>query len=598
MFRITKGTAIFLAVVAASQSGCGSSDDNAQNSNASPVTNTAPTEYPAAWNVAYKNEAAIPASYQFGRSTTTLAKGSTYPPATMPLPCNITWDRDVPVTLRDGTTIYTDVLRPAGNDGKLPSIVAWSPYGKTIPSAPEPGVDPANFSGIAKGEGPDAAFWACRGYAVVNPDARGAFKSGGKLHFWGSVDAGDGYDVIEWIAKQSWSNGKVGMHGTSWLSIAQWFIAATKPPHLAAIAPWNGFNDMYRNSIALGGIPNAGFNDLVESGFTGESVYESASAMITNNPLINDYWKDKAANLESITVPAYVTADGVTTLHRTGALEGFRRLGSSQKWLRINNTTEWIDQYTPKYEEDLALFFDHYLTGASNGWENTSKVRISVSDPGHTDPVDVPYTDWPIPSTAYTQLYLNAADGTLNPKAVASVGAATYDANSGQAQFKMAFTNDTQVAGYLKAHLWVEASGNDDMDLFVLVEKLAADGTVLVASPAAAQTYLPVPPPGAPGRLRVSLRALDATLSRPEWPVGSFDTAQKLTAGQIVPVEVQIMPEAMIFHAGEQIRLTVAGKPIKEQLPTPTLNKGNHIVHTGGAYDSYLQVPLVSVAGG
>ncbi len=567
-------------------------DDDTRNT----TSNDRPSAYPAAFDVIYKPARPLPADYAFGRTTTTLAAGTTYPPSQLPLPCAITHDRDIPVTLRDGTVIYTDVLRPANNTAKLPAIVAWSPYGKALPTAPLPSVDPAVFSGIAKAEGPDAAFWACRGYAIVNPDGRGAYQSGGNIPFWGSVDANDGYDVIEWAAAQDWSNGKVGLHGTSWLSISQWFIAATRPPHLAAIAPWNGFSDFYRNNLALGGIPNGVFNDFIESMFVGKNQFESASAMIAKYPLLNDYWRDKAAKLERITVPAYVTADGVTTLHRTGALDGFRRIASTEKWLRVNDTNEWTDQYTPAREQDLSLFFDHYLKNVDNGWQNTPKVRISVLDPGGTDLVDVPYGSWPVAGTDYRPLYLNAGDGSMSTAPVASAATASYAATTSQTSFSMTFTQDTQITGYLKARLYVEAVGADDMDLFVLVEKLAADGTVLVASPAAAAAYVPIPPPGTPGRLRVSLRELDSTLSSDYEPVGSYVNPQKLSAGQIVAVDIALMPEAMVWHAGEQIRLTVAGQAIKEALPTVTLNAGTHVIHTGGAYPSFLQLPVVPVA--
>ena len=84
----------------------------------------------------------------------------------------------------------------------------------------------------------------CHDYVIVDVDARGAFKSEGDIQIFGEVDAGDGYDVIEWAARQAWSNGAVGMHGASWLAMAQWNIAATNPPHLKAINPWNGQSDL------------------------------------------------------------------------------------------------------------------------------------------------------------------------------------------------------------------------------------------------------------------------------------------------------------------------------------------------------------------
>jgi hypothetical protein len=65
------------------------------------------------------------------------------------------------------------------------------------------------------------------------------------------------------------------------------------------------------------------------------------------------YWNDNAANLESITVPAYVVTDIVTDLHRIGTCEGLRRVASSEKWSRFDDRQEWPDQYDPRYEHAL-----------------------------------------------------------------------------------------------------------------------------------------------------------------------------------------------------------------------------------------------------
>jgi predicted acyl esterase len=97
------------------------------------------------------------------------------------------------------------------------------------------------------------------GYVVLNPDTRGAYTSGGNLVFWGRQLAEDGYDFIEWAAAQDWSNGRIGLAGNSWLAISQWFIAAERPPHLAAIAPLSVTDDVYTGTGYPGGIFNSGF---------------------------------------------------------------------------------------------------------------------------------------------------------------------------------------------------------------------------------------------------------------------------------------------------------------------------------------------------
>jgi len=567
-----------------------------------------PAEYPGAWGVQFSQAAPLPPDFAFGLQTTLLKHGSIYPPAAKPLPCDISWERDVPVKLRDGVVTYLDILRPAVASTRLPTLVAWSPYGKTIPAPQLPSGVPADeVTGLYKNEGPDAGFWSCRGYAVVDPDPRGVDKSQGNIHAWGSVDANDAYDVIEWIATQPWSNGKVGLHGTSWLAMVQWLIAAKKPPHLTAIAPWNGTTDVFGQLLSLGGIPDTRFAGGVVVHLSGQQQVERFDSMVARVPFRSDYWADKAANLESITVPAYIVTDVVTDLHRMGTFEGFRRLGSTEKWLRVDNRQEWADQYDPANEIDLQRFFDHYLKGQKNGWERTARVRMSVLDPGGSDRIDIPYAEWPIPGTRYSRLYLDSGTHSLDTSPVASAAEAPYLPKDGHAEFTYRFDKDTQVTGYLKAHLWVEAKDTDEQDLFLLVEKLDAHGNLLIPAEASAKQYLPVPPPGAAGRLRVSMRALDEQLSTPFMPVPSLLRSDPVPAGHIVAIDVAILPESVQFHAGEQLRLIISGQEPTaaassanisgvgmQTLPLlPTKNAGTDVVHTGGTFDSYLQIPIV-----
>jgi putative CocE/NonD family hydrolase len=155
------------------------------------------------------------------------------------------WDRDQPVKLRDGITIYCDIFRPADLvDGKLPAILNWSPYGKNGSSPLNLQVIPfqacrpqSTRSDYESFEGLDPAEWCKRGYAIINADPRGCFDSEGDIRNMGTHEGQDGADLVEWIGSQKWCNGYVGLAGNSWLAIAQWWIAAEQPKYLAAIAP-------------------------------------------------------------------------------------------------------------------------------------------------------------------------------------------------------------------------------------------------------------------------------------------------------------------------------------------------------------------------
>ena len=80
-------------------------------------------------------------------------------------------------------------------------------------------------------------------------------NSEGDQQQFGTQEGRDGYDFIEWAAKQKWCSGKVGLFGNSGVAMSQWRIAAENPPHLTCIAPWEATGDQYRESLMEGGIP-------------------------------------------------------------------------------------------------------------------------------------------------------------------------------------------------------------------------------------------------------------------------------------------------------------------------------------------------------
>ena len=559
----------------------------------------------------------------FKPGATTLPKGTVMRAGALPLPCDILFERDVAVTLRDGIVIYVDVFRPVGGTN-LPAIIAWSPYGKEggttlLDDFPfRAGVPVSAVSNLQKWEAPDPAYWCNQGYAIVNPDSRGAYSSNGDIHYWGSQDAQDGYDVIEWVAAQKWSNGKVGMAGNSWLAISQWFIAAERPPHLATIAPWEGLADLYREDVGRGGIPNIGFNERITQQMRGNNRVEDVPAMVRKYPLMNAYWEDKSAKLEKIDIPAYVVASWTNIIHTHGTIDGFRRISSRNKWLRVHNTQEWPDFYSPQYTEELRRFFDRYLKGIKNAWEQTPRIRLSVLDPGGVDQVNRPENEFPLARTQYRSLYLDGRSGTLSPEPVSMESAVLYKADDGKgkAVFTIRFDQDTELTGYMKLHLWVEAKGANDMDLFVIVQKLSKRGSLF--------SSMTMSPPnrflrsllrllwffkvkklalmfftGANGRLRVSHRQLDPERSTPFEPHLTHRAEELLRPGQIVPVDIPIWPLSMLWHAGQQLRIVIAGYNLSPAAlpgvePPMVLNKGEHIIHTGGKYDSHLLVPVIS----
>jgi hypothetical protein len=249
--------------------------------------------------------------------------------------------------------------------------------------------------------------------------------------------------------------------------------------------------------------------------------------------------------------------------------------------------------YTPANMEGLKRFFDRYLKDIHNGWEMTPRIRIDVMDAGEYDfQVARPEKEFPLARTEYRKLFLDASKKSLSSTPSAKSSSVAYDAATGEAAFDVTFDKDTEITGYMKLRLFVEADGSDDMDIFVAVQKADHKGEYLPT------LVLGEPHPGAPGLLRISHRELDEKASTPFQPVHTHRHEQRLKAGEIVPVEIEIWPTSKMWHAGQKLRVVVSGHYIRrpgwfEPFAWETRNKGRHVIHTGGAYDSHLLVPEI-----
>ena len=162
---------------------------------------------------------------------------------TSPPPRNdIVVDNRVVIPMRDGVVLYADVYRPAG-EGKHPVIVSRTPYSTER--------FPSSYA--------SAVYFARRGYVYVFQDVRGRHESEGRWEPFRD-DIEDGYDTIEWAAVQSWSNGKVGMEGGSYLGHVQWRAAQAAPPHLVTIFPRVASTSIYHDWITVNGGWRLAFN--------------------------------------------------------------------------------------------------------------------------------------------------------------------------------------------------------------------------------------------------------------------------------------------------------------------------------------------------
>lgn len=512
-------------------------------------------------------------------------------------------ERNVSVSMRDGVRLLVDVLRPAGA-GRLPVILTYSPYGKHSrksvdmfdqSKAADPGMRSDQLSHYTVWEGPDPLVWCRAGFVVVNADTRGSWGSQGSLTFFSAEEARDGYDLVEWCAGQSWSNGRVGMSGVSYLASSQWGVAAAQPPSLKAINPWEGASDQYRDRSMHGGIQETRFRSWwLETTAYSRTRVEDVVEMATQHPFFDKYWQDRAPDLSKIEVPVYaVVGWGDQGIHTRGTIEGYKRASSPDKWLEVHARLKWPYFYREESVRRQQAFFRAYLTDDGGPFDRP-RVSIEIRDrPGSF--VTRAERSWPIDDAEVQELYLDVASEALTPVAPADAAGA-YDSRTGRLVFDRRFSVDTEITGSIALTLWAQTDEADDIDLFVAIEKLGIDGARVPFSYQSMFADGPV----ALGWLRVSHRELDTERSTATQPWHPHTRALPVPKGEPVEAVVEILPSSTLFREGETLRLVVQGREIypfhEETVATEherTRNVGEHIVLTGAGHPSRLAIPVI-----
>ena len=564
---------------------------------------------------------------------------------------NMLIERDAAVPMRDGAILRANVFRPDA-PGRFPVLITFGPYGKDVALrdfmqeawdrlvATYPEILAASSCKHLVFERPDPEVWVPDGYVMINVDSRGAGKSPGRLDPNSPAEFRDFYDAIEWAGTQPWSSGKVGLLGISYYAAGQWFVAAMRPPHLAAILPWQGTYDFYRDRTRQDGIYASGFlkrwwgrsvlrfqhgNAETEAKdiYTGERVTGPASLSpaelaanradypgdVLAHPLNDDFYRARTPDLSRIDIPALVIANwGGLGLHLRGTIRGWMGLGSRRKWLKVQSGSYFHTFLQPKNVALQKRFFDRWLKDIDNGWREPP-VEVEIRARGDTVKRVARGTAWPFPQTQWTRFYLDAARKTLGPEAPAGTASMTYLALSAGVTFATApFAQDVEIAGPVKAKLFVSSS-TPDMDIFA---------TVCAFDPAGNEmTFIGAPEPKCPvtqGWLRVSQRKTDPQRSTDYLPFYPHDERQPLVPGEIYEADLEIWPMGLALEKGSRLTLTIQGKDFERPGETgplrgvawfthddptdrpPELFGGANTLHTGGPHQAYLLLPVVAAS--
>jgi uncharacterized protein len=564
----------------------------------------------------------------------------------------ITWHQ--PIAMDDGVVLRADVFRPIP-DGKYPAILTYGVYAKGLAFqdgyplqwekmiSDRPEILEGSTGNYQNWETTDPERWVPHGYVVIRVDSRGAGWSPGFMDPNCAREIDDLYQCIEWAGTQPWSNGKVGMLGISYYASNQWRVAGKHPPHLAAIIPWEGQNDRYRDSGYHGGILSEfqkrwakhqvaniqyGVGErAMKSRNTGESVAGPVTLSpeelaknrldvfeeLKKHPLDDAWHRERSADLSRVTVPLLTCANwGGQGIHPRGNFNGFIESASTQKWLEAHGDSHWTHFYSGYGVALQRRFFDHFLKGIDNGWDKTPRVMLNIRHPGETFALRYE-NEWPLARTRWTKFHLDAAAMALRPAPVAKEGTVEYEAMGKGLTFAMTAERETEITGPMAAKLFISSS-TTDADLFLLVRVFDPQGSEL--------TFMGSTDPNTPianGWLRASHRRLDPSRSTPYRPWHPHDRSEPLTPGEVYECDVEIVTSCIVVPAGWRIALTVRGRDYEYEGELGEFGKKFHYgtrgtggmthadpddrppavfdnrvtLHAGGARESYLLLPII-----
>lgn len=364
----------------------------------------------------------------------------------------------VEVPLRDGSHLACDVRRPAAADG-----------------TPAPG----RFPGIVyefnayNGQaylGTGADYYVTRGYIAAVAAVRGSGDSPGDLEPFGPQEQRDNVDLIEWLAAQPYSTGKVGQMGVSYGGHATLLAAVNQPEHLTAVIALQAISDWYENTIYRGGIPNAQIRD-----WQGQFAPETLQTY-PRHPLYDEYWRERSvkARWEKLTIPV-LDVGGWFDPYRDAMVQNFQARPENT-WMIAG---PWSHGMVPGQFEDIAAacylaWWDRWLTDEVPGALPAAKVTSYESSGTGPGRGWQQFDAWP-PAQARQGSLILAAEGVLATHEQAPT-TALFEAKGGHLAFETEpLSGDLVLVGGLEAMLRASFSAEDG-NIAVVLEDLDPTG--------------------------------------------------------------------------------------------------------------------------
>lgn len=476
------------------------------------------------------------------------------------------------------------------------------------------------------------AALAAHGYVVANENFRGTHKSEGifvgyRALGWGEQQ--DGYDTVEWLARQPWSNGKIGTFGGSQAGFAQNFLAVTQPPHLVCQYMTDTGLSLFHEGYRIGGITRPERFKTMDPQARVPEHNQQLVRQWFQHPTYDDYWaqEDCTRHFDKMNVPCFTVGSWFDYMS-LGSIESFigrqHRGGPNSRgkqqlylgpWLHGGSKANKIGELTfpdnARFDMTghMIRWFDHYLKGADNGVEREPAVRYYVM--GATGEPDAPGNewrtadDWPTPSIK-TPYYLHVEGGLsttaptaaeasedksmtrfladpYRPNEIPGIGfPAARDAQNFERQAEIRtfttepLTEPVEWTGRVRAELLITSSAKD-CDFIVRLSDVYPDGR--------------------------SMLIMDY-IRRARYRDG-YEREVHLEPGKVTAVNFDVGSLSQIFNRGHRIRITVAstgapfyevnpntGEPLTPTLP-PEMVVAKNAVHHSPQYASRIIAPVV-----
>ena len=509
----------------------------------------------------------------------------------------------VMVPMRDNVKLATYVYLPDG-DGPWPTILIRTPYGK------------GGAAGFASGAHE-------RGYALVVQDFRGRFGSEGDdwpvfVH-GGWNEHQDGYDTVEWIAKQTWSDGKVGGFGISAPGIALNMMAPSRPPHLVCCYVGVAFSSMYHQSAYQGG---AFRKSLLENWLNGNKFDPKNLELIRAHPNYDDFWKamDPERMAKRVNVPTMFLG-GWYDIFTAGTINSFLTINKQGDTGARGKCRLVMEPYGHGRSEDLVFpntghpaaanmwnWFDLWMKNDGKGIEKIPVVQYFVmGDPNDPETPGNQWRtadDWPVPATPrkihfHTDNKLRLSPpqelfGSLSfeydPKdPVPTIGGANLTISKGPRDQRpvegrkdvLLFTSPplrhrVEITGPVKVKLWASSTA-PDTDFTAKLCDVYPDGRSMIVLD---------------GIIRAGHR-------------NSMEKYEPMEPGKIYEMEIDLWSTSLVISPGHRVRVAISSSNAPRFEPNPNTGRpsgtddktqvATNTIYLNSEHPSHITLPVISL---